>query len=122
MRISDWSSDVCASDLGAVAALPAGCRAAEGCRGLAGALSAVLGAEPRPAAGLSRRAADEGRQGRRRRWPQVLTPLPGRTARAAPSPTTGSARGRERVCTYAEISGDAVSYKKKPKLEELNSY
>src|SRR3546814_7542363 len=99
MRISDWSSDVCSSDLGAGAragqALP---RQRRGARSAADGAAMAAASAGEPAAGHRRRRRLERRgQGR-----------PGGLRRQI-----GRASCRERVCQYVSISVVAVSLQKK---------
>src|SRR3546814_13712777 len=97
MRISDWSSDVCSSDLRVKA-------------------SAVAPAKPAMTLFLPRRrtlrALDFITVLPKLTWPSPATTtwLPLRTERIV---EIGRASCRERVCQYVSISWDAVSLKKK---------
>src|SRR3546814_15566600 len=101
MRISDWSSDVCSSDLDADDALSA---QGEAVANVAAARAALEAAQ-----------IDLG-------FTRIVAPIGGRIGRSAFTPgalvTTGQigrASCRERVCQYVEISVVAVSLTKKKK-------
>src|SRR3546814_12477099 len=104
MRISDWSSDVCSSDLGKLEETP---HPADEIRHLFGA-ERIVEAQHRPGMG------DLG-QGRGRRRAQSLR----RRIRPHQLRKIGRASCRERVCQYVSISVVAVSLKKK-KIKRLN--
>src|SRR3546814_18615765 len=117
MRISDWSSDVCSSDL--LAQVAAGKAAVHLADDVGRRDGGDARARAQPAAGgdrqLPQRFAAPGRPGRR--------PGPGRTraaGRAHPGRTrpNGRASGRERVCQYVESSVVASSVKKKKKSKK----
>src|SRR3546814_4790160 len=114
MRISDWSSDVCSSDLPAGTARPR-TRAAlasrsvrtpcgQRRRGNAG----LLPARDRPQADGGARRALTGIPA----WPKM--PRDGRR-----DGKIGRASWRERVCQYVEISVVAVSYTKKDSIQNF---
>src|SRR3546814_11337185 len=104
MRISDWSSDVCSSDLRPVAR-PAGQRVRH---------AEMPGRRRRVLLGQSCEAADVlARDGRLRGARQGLHGTPPGRARAA---EIGRASFRERVCQYVYISVVAVQLKKKKHL------
>src|SRR3546814_13153410 len=130
MRISDWSSDVCSSDLGAAGLGSGAGSGSGGGPGLRGAEEPRLGrrayrqwaaplgrklalrphGEPaRPSPRYSRHAVGGGLQPRRR------LALPGARLREPPQSVTeiGRASCRERVCQYVSISVVAGSIKKK---------
>src|SRR3546814_7422971 len=86
LRISDWSSDVCSSDLSPAAALMQAC--------VQGLLRGLPVASARPFRPL----------------PQVSLPV---SAPVSVPGQIGRASCRERVCPYVEISGGAVSLKNK---------
>src|SRR3546814_13549331 len=98
MRISDWSSDVCSSDLGP---------------GSAGAAITLLGQKQRclrdgPPLGMGRplRAGTHARR---------TSARGNQIGFQVPNPEIGSASCRERVCQYVSIPAVAVSLKKKQK-------
>src|SRR3546814_10986594 len=112
MRISDWSSDVCSSDLPRA-------QAEEGrlLVGLAHRQRGVAaGFGEGVAAGVDMREPDEGRD-RRVAGGDVIADLAENLHRVGVAlrrqRQIGSASGRERVCPYVWISGVAVSLKKK---------
>src|SRR3546814_16466499 len=100
MRISDWSSDVCSSDLAFAVERPV----AIGTQVVAGEVAGDL-AQPRQEAG---------------RVLQALEVLPGGEEGIL---EIGRASCRERVCQYVSISVVAVSLKKKNKANRaINTY
>src|SRR3546814_17570677 len=118
MRISDWSSDVCSSDL-------AGDHAADhrvGPRGVGAALGQAQGAGHHGVVGGGKRKGGLSHFslfpfGCREPWGKsdsdpFFFPLPAFLSKgttSAPSSAIGRASCRERVCTYGEISGVAGS-------------
>src|SRR3546814_17399470 len=109
MRISDWSSDVCSSDLVAAVA---------GIRGGPGAGRP----DRRVLAERGRRPADGGR-GRTVGTPAANDRTHSRCRHRHPPPLgrqIGRAACRERVCQYVEISVVAVTLKKKNKVTNTN--
>src|SRR3546814_12429074 len=104
MRISDWSSDVCSSDLGitsevAAKALASPVVAAPGGSAAAASTTTATGV-PLRLTGLVTAATSSGQ-------PIVHTPLGTLTLEI------GRASCRERVCPYVSISVVAVQIKKK---------
>src|SRR3546814_20438876 len=91
MRISDWSSDVCSSDLSVFPSLSDLVRIA------------VIGPELTDIFLLAARGPSDG-QGRGRRWCLARRRL------VSAAILIGRASCRERVCQYGEISAVAVSY------------
>src|SRR3546814_16947305 len=107
MRISDWSSDVCSSDL-----LPAGRRTAGGGRVARHRAAARRDVQGRPLA--------QGNPGGVRFPPAVgdgqpAVALRGMGGARAAGDQIGRASGRESGCQYVELSVVAVSLKKKTK-------
>src|SRR3546814_16555230 len=102
MRISDWSSDVCSSDLAAPAdrAYAAASSATRAWRG------------PRPSAIPS--ASTGPPYGHRPASHPAL-----RTSAHRPALEIGRASWRERVCQYVEISEVPESLKKKDKISNI---
>src|SRR3546814_20150366 len=105
MRISDWSSDVCSSDLS---------------EGLHRGDVEV----DRPATNpVSVGVADDDPTVARQEWPEEDERGPHLHRRLArdEQPQIGRASGRERVCQYVSISVVAVSLKKKKKKRTQNT-
>src|SRR3546814_17679986 len=102
MRISDWSSDVCSSDLAGCRRLLAGDRAAQGGGAVHRADRLPRHQEGRP----------ESRADRAIRPVAVPHAVPGRRTRRS-GYKIGRASCRERVCQYVEISVVTVSLKNK---------
>src|SRR3546814_17723576 len=98
MRISDWSSDVCSSDLGRTR--PAAVRGWAGAVAGAAVRDAVV-----PHAGGIRAALRHRARTRPRSRARGRRGLPRRGRREI-----GRASGRERVCQYVEISVVAVTF------------
>src|SRR3546814_15454700 len=101
MRISDWSSDVCSSDLTGLAGKGGAWRLSP-----SGGGADVLGSG-RLAAPSALHPVDHGVRRSPRRTECA------RVAWAFPLPESGRASCRERGCQYVWISVVAVSYKKK---------
>src|SRR3546814_11594146 len=97
MRISDWSSDVCSSDLHLRSA------PAELFRQVVELLQALVMQHQADGFGVARLALD-------------LGPEPERRGQI------GRASCRERVCQYVSISVVAVSLKKKKQTNSVNTY
>src|SRR3546814_20417418 len=106
MRISDWSSDVCSSDLH---------RAGIVAPDFAMHFGWPIGCEPSIAVGDHRAPRRTGAGAGH--FEADLED----SARRQPKSKIGRASCRERVCQYVEISGVAVSLKKKT-TETHNSY
>src|SRR3546814_21156915 len=105
MRISDWSSDVCSSDLTRDLAEKAWAhiQEVEGYGGMAKAIEAgIPKMRIEEAAARTQARIDAGRQ----------TIVGVNTYRVADPDTTGSAAARERVCEYGSIPVGAGSLKK----------
>src|SRR3546814_12324228 len=96
MRISDWSSDVCSSDL--VEQRAAGCFRAPG------------GASPWS---TRRRTGGSARRGTGSMWRSVSSTWKMWWRRAAPAWELGRAECRERGRPYVELSGVGVSFNNK---------
>src|SRR3546814_17423421 len=94
MRISDWSSDVCSSDLAGLAAGPLQDRLARSAQAL---------------------------DARWQQWFDQPLELPEARELVNDTRKNGRASCRERVCQYVSISVVAVSVKKKKKKIQLNS-
>src|SRR3546814_18853671 len=103
MRISDWSSDVCSSDLGAAAHLRSRPKMRSGgLRGIGEKLAGEQHVDGRAIGG--------------QRQPQRLVIVPAVIHELAiADQQIGRTSCRERVCQYVEISVVAVSVKKKKK-------
>src|SRR3546814_15518937 len=117
MRISDWSSDVCSSDLVGrfveqqhVGLLPRDQRQRQPRALAAGETVDALEGAGAGEVPLAEEVAERLRGGVRRKLAQVVD---GRSAGARRFDQIGSASGRERVCLEVEISGEPVRRKKK---------
>src|SRR3546814_15474890 len=109
MRISDWSSDVCSSDLLSIPAVPGAVTGGNAAAGLAAAghghrghpaARAVLGAAQRPGGAAPRHRPGAG--------PGADTLLAAGLCRSS-GPDLGRAYCRESVRTYVELPVAAVS-------------
>src|SRR3546814_18946195 len=105
MRISDWSSDVCSSDLSAssITRIPRS--------------AAFLSFDPAPGPATTRSVLAETDPATRAPSASACAFASSRlsVSRLPVKTTIGGAQGRERVCPYEEIQEVAVTYKKKIK-------
>src|SRR3546814_18856222 len=101
MRISDWSSDVCSSDLSPLLLI--------GCGKMGGAMLAGWLAGPEADGGVHVVEPNAGGMGELARHPRVTV----HADAASPPGEIGRASCRERAWQYVEISGVAGSLKKK---------